>query len=357
MRIQALHFSDVGPLLDRRFDFTDDWTGEIGTRLLFSGPNGCGKTTVLRAVSMLWDAAGAWLDHRKILPKASPVREWLQRWGGVAMVLADTGLTGLDKKSVGLIFGDTDWCAKLMADCPDVQWLGESVARTGKPGNPKRDLYLPTGDWLQAWADARKKMILAFDATTLPNVIFMDAEERRWVAPKRNVGESLAEQPTLRWSPRYIATEDWRGQLEASLINLKVTAPKKFFHVLGELNAFLVGKQIESDIRPGENRLRVKLKGQRGQFHTLDELSAGEHQVLIVLYLIARWAEKGCLVLIDEPDLYLHPSLISGLLSRIETMVDELGGQLLITSHIPEVWTRFESIGRRIDLGAEREQG
>ena len=357
MKIQSLHFSDVGPLRDRKFDFTDDWTGGIGTRLLFSGPNGCGKTTVLRAVSMLWDAAGHWLDHRKILPKPSPVREWLQRWGGVAMVLADTGLTGLDAKPVGLIFGVADWCEALIADHPEVQWLGESVARTGKPGNPSRNLYLPNGDWLQSWSDARKKMILAFDVTALPNVIFMDAEERRWVAPKRNVGDNLAEQPGLRWSPRYLATEDWRGQLEASLINLKVTAPKKFFHVLGELNPFLVGKQIESDIKPGENRLRVKLKGQRGQFHTLDELSAGEHQVLIILYLIARWAEKGCLVLIDEPDLYLHPSLISGLLSRIETLVDELGGQLLITSHIPEVWTRFESIGRRIELGAEREQG
>lgn len=355
MKIESLHFSDVGPLLDLHFDFADEWTGEMGQRILFSGPNGCGKTTVLRAVAMLWEAAGAWLDHRKPLPRNNPVREWLQRWGGMAMVLMDTGLAGSENTPIGLIFGDADWCAALMSQRPAVQWMGESVARTGKPGNPKRDLFLPTGEWLQAWSDARKKLILAFEPTTVPNVIFMDAEERRWVAPKRNVGESLAEQPALRWAPRYIATEDWRGQLEASLINLKVTRPKKFFHVMGELNAFLVGKTIETDIKPGENRMRVKLKGQRGQFHTLDDLSAGEHQVLIILYLIARWAEKGCLVLIDEPDLYLHPSLISGLLSRIENMVQELGGQLLITSHIPEVWNRYESTGRRIDLGAGRE--
>jgi predicted ATPase len=171
--------------------------------------------------------------------------------------------------------------------------------------------------------------------------------------PRRNVGEHLAEQSSLRWSPRYIATEDWRGQLEASLINLKITQPKTYFQVLGELNQFLQGKQIESDIKPGENRLRVKLTERRGQYHTLDALSAGEHQVLILLYLVARWAENGCLVLIDEPDLYLHPSLISGLLSRIEGMVGERGGQLLITSHIPAVWERYQLAGRNIYLGEQ----
>jgi energy-coupling factor transporter ATP-binding protein EcfA2 len=355
MKIHTLQFGDVGPLLERKIEFTDDWSGEVNKRVLFSGPNGCGKSTALRAVATLWEAAGYWLEQRKTLPRTNSAREWLQRWGGVAVVLVDTGLTGPENQPIGLIFGVTDWCEARMAERGDVLWLGESVARSGKPGNPKRDLFVPQGDWLEHWSDARKKMILGFEPTDLPNVIFMDAEERRWIAPKRNVGEHLAEQPVLRWSPRYVATDDWRGQLEASLINLKVTRPKRFFQVLEELNLFLVGKKIESDIKPGENRLRVKLAGQRGQYHTLDELSAGEHQVLIILYVIARWGEKGCLVLIDEPDLYLHPSLISGLLSRIEHLVDELGGQLLISSHVPDVWSRFESTGRRIDLGGVNE--
>ncbi len=45
----------------------------------------------------------------------------------------------------------------------------------------------------------------------------------------------MAEQPLLRWSPRYVASEEWRSQLEASLINLKVTQPKTYFRVLAEL--------------------------------------------------------------------------------------------------------------------------
>ena len=106
----------------------------------------------------------------------------------------------------------------------------------------------------------------------------------------------------------------------------------------------------------GENRLKVRLKNGSGSgnTHGLDELSAGEHQVLIQLYLINRWLEKGGVALIDEPDLYLHPSLISSFLARLEKMVADRDGQLIITSHVPEVWSRYEALGRRILLEATR---
>jgi AAA domain len=183
MKIHTLHFNEVGPLSDRVIDFTDEWRGAVELRILFAGPNGCGKSTVLRAVAMLWDACGHWLDHRSILPKNSGVREWLQNWGGVAMVLVETGLTGPDAQPLGLIFGEVEWCQSKVAANPTVLWLGESIARTGKRGNPKRELFMPAHPWLETWSAQRKKMILSFDRVDSPNVIFMDAEERRWVAP------------------------------------------------------------------------------------------------------------------------------------------------------------------------------
>ena len=115
------------------------------------------------------------------------------------------------------------------------------------------------------------------------------------------------------------------------------------------MNAFLSGKAILPEVKLGENRIRVQL--QDGGTHGLDELSAGEHQVLILLYQISRWMEKGGVVLIDEPDLYLHPSLIAPMLTRLERMVQERGGQLIISSHVPEVWARYEAIGHRVLLG------
>ena len=100
--------------------------------------------------------------------------------------------------------------------------------------------------------------------------------------------------------------------------------------------------------------MRVKIKGERGIRHSIDELSAGEHQVLILLFLMLRWLQPGGVVLIDEPDLYLHPSLVSPLLDVLEKTAAELKAQLIITSHAVDIWERYESSGLRIDLKTGR---
>lgn len=44
-----------------------------------------------------------------------------------------------------------------------------------------------------------------------------------------------------------------------------------------------------------------------------------------MLFTVQRWLQPGGVVLIDEPDLHLHPSLISPLLASIENIVAENG--------------------------------
>jgi energy-coupling factor transporter ATP-binding protein EcfA2 len=361
MKIQTILLNELGPFENRIIDLSDDWSGEISRHILFSGPNGSGKSIVLRAIATLWDATGYWLDSRKLLPQGYPARIWLWRWGGVAVILRDLPHAATP---VGLIFGNHSWFEQLEASYPNTQWLGETVERTGRPQplppvrwpdetveRPKLSLMIPNERWLDDWAEARKKMIVTFQDPRTPNLIHLDAEERRWVSPKRNLGKPMPEDSSLRWLVAYKATQDWKGQLEASLINLKTVMPKKYRQVIRDLNAFLVGKGIDPAVRPGENRLRVTIEGQRGQWHAIDDLSAGEHQVLIQIYLVSRWLESGGIVMIDEPDLHLHPSLTASFLARLESLVDERNGQLLVTSHDPDVWQRYESRDKRIQLG------
>jgi energy-coupling factor transporter ATP-binding protein EcfA2 len=355
MKISAIYTKGVGPLADGIVTFQNDWTEEIETRVLLTGPNGCGKSTLLRSIAMLWDAAGYWLDQGKILPQKNEACIWLQRCDGIAVAFDE--IQPFFNSSVGLAFGTSEWLDKLSITHSDILWFGEAVLNSKQSGKPKRGLYLSRHVFQEFidWANSRKRLILGYDKVNAPNLIYLDAEERRWVTPKRGLSEHIPDDLNQRWLTQYKVTTDWRGQLESSLINLKTTQLHKYHEVIRDLNQFLVGKEIDPDIKPGEGRLRVKLKNQRGASHSLDELSAGEHQVLILIYLISRWMQPGGIVLIDEPDLYLHPSLISSLLASIEQLVQDRGGQLIITSHAVDIWHRYESQGKRIELKARGE--
>ena len=73
MKILAIYTKGVRPLAEGEISLINDWTEEVESNVLLTGPNGCGKSTLLRAVAMLWDAAGYWLDQRKVLPKTHSV--------------------------------------------------------------------------------------------------------------------------------------------------------------------------------------------------------------------------------------------------------------------------------------------
>lgn len=350
MHITHIYLNGVGPLTEQRLDLQDDWQGGAHKQILFTGPNGCGKSTILRAIAMLWEAAGFWIDQRKSLPARHEARIWLQRWQGVAVVFDQ--LEPFSSQPTGLIYGSEEWGKGLIDSHADVHWLGELTAHStgSRIWASRSSLYLPKMTQFDALTEQLRRLLLSYDKVDVPNIIYLDAEERRWVNPKRNIDRPTPDQLKHRWLTRYRVNEDWEGQLESSLINLKTTQLHKFHEVLRNLNLFLQGKEIEADIKPGENRLSVKVKGQRGVRHSLDELSAGEHQVLILVYIISRWLQPGGIVLIDEPDLYLHPSLVSSLLANLERLVAERHGQLILTSHSVDIWQRYEQQGLRIEL-------
>ncbi len=343
MRLESIHLREVGPMKHYDLDLQDQWRHRVHPMTLLSGPNGCGKSTILRAASHLWQLAGQWLALPSRLPgdRSGPAL-WLKRWGGAGMVLSE--IAGVPGK-VGVFYGHPSHFAEVkhLAD----HWIGETkVAREGR-------VLLHKGQaWLHEWSEGFKRLGLNPNELETANVIHLDGEERRWTPPRVGFGEVVADDPGRRWLVNYAPTPEWRGQVEASLIAMKTVNPERYEEVLHELNAFLKPKHILPD--PDQNmRLRVST-GEEGRTHSLDDLSAGEHQILIQLFLVSRSLMPGGLVMIDEPDLHLHPSLLSLYLTRLELLVQKRNGQLLLTSHNPELWARYEARDNRVQLEGAR---
>jgi ABC-type transport system involved in cytochrome c biogenesis ATPase subunit len=350
MHIQSIYLCHAGPIKERTIDLTNTWTGGAHDRVLFSGPNGSGKSTILRAIANLWLMVGQWLATPEIKPRGrSEPRTWLRdHTEAVGLIVA--GIPGMDGK-IGLYFGasETFDALKPQAEC----WMGELDDSRQGPGK-LRLIHYDSRQWMHSWSQAYKILRLSTiesapeNGFRTPNVIYLEGEERRWVRPKGNPDQPVPDDSTQRWLVTYRPTEKWQGQLEASLVTLKTLDERRYQSVLQDLNQFLIGKSIRSQPTSGL-RLLIDLKD--GGTHLLDELSAGERQVLIQLYLISRWLQPGGLVLLDEPDLHLHPSLIPMFLGRVEAIVAERGGQLFLTSHLPELWHSYETKALRVELG------
>jgi len=83
-----------------------------------------------------------------------------------------------------------------------------------------------------------------------------------------------------------------------------------------------------------KNRLAFKMYD--GQQIEIDNLSAGEKQLLLILLTVFLMDERPNVLLMDEPELSLHLSWQEKLVSTIRHMNSNC--QLILTTHSPSIF-------------------
>jgi hypothetical protein len=305
----------------------DPWLDHIPETLLVSGLNGSGKTTLLDAISALWSSFGAALDRQSQLPP----------------LLASCRLAAIKLESFAEDDPQPVWLfAARLNEWTDLKPALEGCHFAGVISDGKRRTRLEFSD--QAWADEwqqRRKRSMAGGRRDVPNIVYITSGTRglmRAPAP----GKVPSDEPMRNWHAVY----DDKTPLIHSLYRHALTDPTGFADTLERVNSFLEKKRI---IGFDEN-LDLAVRTDLGGKHDVYELSTGEQQALILVAFAYRWLKRGGILLVDEPDLYMHPSWTEQIASRLSNLARDRGGQFIFTSHSPILWENFSRDAERIRM-------
>ncbi len=346
MYINRIIMQDVRHFSKEDIRLRNDWTEEPLQSVLFTGVNGSGKTTLLRVVAALWENFGSWLRLGKSLKATQQGQQGLLTDAGLVAV----ELIGFQSSPIWLFMASTQEAweqLQAQVDNNDAHYIGEIRGARGRPQlMPNQDV-----DWLHAIRLQKEKLELGEvnSVERLPNLVFLGAETRTLLSPQRGDGSKIQPESLYQWFVTYAGQDRWEGHIESMLRNLKIRNPELFTQTVYRISNFLgEGKRItdfDDDLR-----LWVQFGRRKTDSHLIDELSSGEKQCLIMIFMASRWLMEGGILLIDEPDLHLHVSLQRQVIHHLEQIVHNHNGQLLITSHSPTMWAEFGE-RQRIHLG------
>lgn len=147
-------------------------------------------------------------------------------------------------------------------------------------------------------------------------------------------GSQLTDEETLYyWLYRYENAQDFQGSLDAYLCWLAFIEPERP-GVFTEVTEFLDSLDFDGKkFNLKRTKLKATVTTREGHTHFLEELSAGEQNILIMLLELRRRLLPGSIVLIDEIESSLHEAYQHMLAQALLKIQQDIPFQLIVTTH------------------------
>jgi predicted ATPase len=335
MKVKSVYLENVRGLPTIDLGFFDSVIGQIRSRTVIAGSNGSGKTTTLDAIYTLMNLIVSKPDKSLttwLIP--GQVRARLELDDMPTLSHPDPHHIFPSGWSLVVALGPELWLSKIKA--PHLIALtGNTVANWHYVRNDQ------PGTFLLAWPVKREWM-----ESERPTTLYFPSEQRELVAKRK--GQIIAETFQHEWVWRFSDSQKWEGSLESFIVALyaretfeqletsqeeEKTYPT-FQEFLDVVNSFLARKRITG---VSSANFRVQVEGEDGQKFSLDELSSGEKQVLLILAEIQRRIRRNSVLLIDEPEIHLHPAWQARLMGALTDMCRQYDTQMIITTHSEEI--------------------
>jgi len=317
LKITGLHIEGLRAL--RKVDWPEDglgWGGEVPDFVIVGGVNGSGKTTLLETIA---DAVSLIFTGNYRFLRSDPASFKLRL--DLAIGSDETGPFQLR-----FLMGDDEFLTKhKSAECLAIIHPRDGKG-TGQPSAKRRQVH------------SLLKNEEAFSQSNLPGLIYLPSA-RPFVLPQEQYkmpgGMVTNQVPIFRFEP----PQTWKDSFEAVLytarwadLNAKDEGhPEKATHFQAFADAFQGFFGGAKTLLWTQGKLVVQVTD-TGAHHSLDDLSSGEKQVILIAgELLHRW-KPGSLILIDEPELHFHSSWQTKLLELLMAMQKERGGQVILAT-------------------------
>lgn len=147
-----------------------------------------------------------------------------------------------------------------------------------------------------------------------------------------------------------LATEVINGS-EISAKDIKEKLPHPLVKYKDIFSTLLPGKEL-LDINPA-SPCEFQYRDSSGSTLPFNSLSSGEQEVVKVLFDIARKDIKDSVIIVDEPELHLHPTLTFKLIETLKSVGDH-SNQFIFLTHSADLISTYYSTGNVYFIDSEQ---
>lgn len=217
----------------------------------------------------------------------------------------------------------------------DEGWLRElRVYRNFHPNSSHKHNILANlkGEWISVDDLISSGKVKKYVRSTLDEIVSNSVESWKFVEPFRN--------PRDHDSPTYIDEIDDNGaNLIRALQSLERSPNRNIYdeicNAYTEIMEGVTELRIEHDFEHSQSdkiTLVVKEGGMESRFKS-DEISSGSKEILVLLTQIFSAQQNTDLLVLEEPELHLHPGAEKKIFDIISEITDNGGPQIIISTH------------------------
>jgi energy-coupling factor transporter ATP-binding protein EcfA2 len=340
MRIREIVFKDFRCFRgERRISFVDPATDTVRPVTVLAGSNGSGKTTLLDSIEAL---LAFFLD-----PHSPRDLVYETQWSGSIGLVVEffpDDLPPSDRPS-GVFDGRKPEVVTIFAGRKD---LALDYEQSRAVGSFVRE-EAPEGNWIATQYESSLAQALRRAVSrehrkeaAMGGGLLYFPHDRRLAVTRGGPIESPPEK--REWLFRFSPSDKWQGSLEHLWVWQNYLDLEADLQERQNLDPFVesVETVLGQDRRITISKGRVQVPvgwGQEGERPRvrLDQLPSGEQQVLLLFGELARRRRRGAVIMIDEIENSLHPTLQRLVMWNLHRIAREWDAQVIVATHSLEV--------------------